>query len=476
MPKPQNSTSLSGALTTLHRGLMPFVMLAGVTLIFVESVWLTLVANLALVVFLAMGWRRFSVGTWVPVLLSLATFALALWKGVSTEVLLDALGRMLFLAALISMMGTLRSAAALAPEVIQAGTYLTGQPASRRYIALTFGGHLFGVLINFGGLALLLDMATRSMKSEASLNLPAAIREVKLKRMTLAIVRGFGLISLWSPLGFSANVILITLPGLTYLDFGPVGFVMSFVFIAIGWSFDQVERRRIGTVAVARPKPPAGSWLGAVMLVGHVLALGLLIFVVHGIFPLSFQEGLMTLIPTYAFFWVIWSTRSAPWAGLREAGKIVMQRLPNSAGEVGVFASAGFLSVMLLALIPVESLRLIIADFGLGAISLALCIVFGIVLMAFLGINPIVSASVLGAIASQLAVPGLSDAAIAFSIMGGWTTVIGLSPFITTIIFCAAIIERPPILIGLKWNRAYSITILTLWCAFLITLMLTGVV
>ncbi|PJW96380.1 hypothetical protein CWI54_27490, partial [Escherichia coli] len=71
---------------------------------------------------------------------------------------------------------------------------------------------------------------------------------------------------------------------------------------------------------------------------------------------------------------------------------------------------------------------------GLGALPLTLGLMGAIVALAVLGLNPIVSASVLGTIAVQLAVPGLSDTAIALAITGSWTAVLGLSPFMTTII------------------------------------------
>lgn len=55
---------------------------------------------------------------------------------------------------------------------------------------MTFGGHLFGVLINFGGLALLLDLARRSMSDESATRLPAPAREARLRRMSMAVIRG----------------------------------------------------------------------------------------------------------------------------------------------------------------------------------------------------------------------------------------------------------------------------------------------
>ncbi|WP_417839564.1 hypothetical protein [Tritonibacter scottomollicae] len=153
---------------TLRRIAMATVMAAAVLAIFVETRTLTLLGSGALVLYLLLAWRQFRIGTWVPVLLSVAVLALALWQDVAAQVLWQAADRMVFLSALIAMLGTLRSAAAIAPEVLQAGAYVTNQPASRRYLAMTFGGHLFGVLINFGGLALLLDLAKREVATDAA--------------------------------------------------------------------------------------------------------------------------------------------------------------------------------------------------------------------------------------------------------------------------------------------------------------------
>ncbi len=465
--------------TPLRRALMSFVMLAAVALIFVQPVWLVLSASAALALFLALCWRQFSVGTWVPVILSLAGLALALHRGVPATVLTEAAERMLFLAALIAMLGTLRSAASLAPEVGRAGVFLTSQPASRRYLALNFGGHLFGVLINFGGLALLLDLASRSMSSEATASLPPEAQEAKLRRMTMAILRGFGMISLWSPFGFATNAILITLPGISYVQFGPIGFAMSFVFVAIGWAFDRWQGRRFRQMGLPRPSPPANAWIGAAILVGHVVTLGAAVFLLHGISTLGFQQALIIAVPVYSVIWAAVSTRAqpaGPAGGMAQVARATWRRLSGMGAEVGVFASAGFLPVILLALIPVDDLRAAVAMLGLGAVTLALGLAVSIVLLAMLGVNPIVSASVLGAIAVQLAVPGLSETAIALAITGGWTTVIGLSPFMTTIIICAAIIDRPVGLVGPVWNGPYCLTILAVWSVLLSSLMISGAI
>ncbi|MBA4490052.1 hypothetical protein [Paracoccus sp. S1E-3] len=470
---------VAASLTNLRRALLAAVMVAAAVLIFVPSVVLVLAGSAALCLFLLLGWRQFSLGTWVPVLLSLAALGVALRQGLDHAILLRAADRMLFLAALIAMLGTLRAAAAIAPEVARAGAFLTRQPPSRRYLALCFGGHLFGVLINFGGLALLLDLSRRAMDANDAELLPADAREARLRRMTLAVMRGFGLISLWSPFGFATSAVLIALPGISYAQFGPLGFAMSFLFVAIGWAFDRREGRRFRGLGLAPASPPPGSWIGAVLLLGHVLALGAAVFLLHGTTGLSFQQALILAVPGYAALWAAASGRRSHGgaaAGLRQAAGGVWRRLSDMAPEVGVFAAAGFLPVVLLALIPADALRAAIGVFGLGAVTMALGLALSIVLLAFLGVNPIVTASVLGAVAAQLAVPGLSDTAIALAITGGWTAVIGLSPFITTIIITATIVGRPVWRVGPRWNGAYSLTILIVWLALLAGLIASGAV
>ena len=143
---------------------------------------------------------------------------------------------------------------------------------------------------------------------------------------------------------------------------------------------------------------------------------------------------------------------------------------------MGVFAAAGFLPVLLLALIPTEILQAGIAALGLNALSITLGLTLLTVVLALCGVNPIVTASVFGSIAAQLAMPGLSNTAIALAITGGWTSVIGLSPFITTLVIASTIMGRSTTRIGLVWNGPYCLAILTVWLLFLTGLMMSGLI
>ncbi|QCO57744.1 hypothetical protein EOK75_18835 (plasmid) [Pseudorhodobacter turbinis] len=471
--------STTARLVTLQRALLLGVMTSALVLIFVPSQVVTSLGVGMLLGFLALSCRQFRFGTWVPVLMSLCAAVAAMVTHVAADVLWHAVDRMLFLAALIAMLGTLRSAAALAPEVRQAGEFVTNQPASRRYLAMTFGGHLFGVLINFGGLALLLDIAKQSMDRDAASNIPPEVKEARVRRMTLAVIRGFSLISLWSPFGFATNAILIAVPGISYVQFGPIGLAMSFVLMAIGWALDRHEGRQFRNLGLQTPSPPPRSWMGAVLLLGHVLILGAAVFISHAVTPLSFQQALIVIVPCYAVLWAAAATRRDPkgaMGGVGEAARASWLRLSNMGPEVGVFASAGFLAVVFLALIPTEALRETIIHWGLSPVSYALGLSLSVFALAMVGVNPIISASILGAIAAQLAMPGLSNTAIALAITGGWAAVIGLSPFISTLAITSAIIGRRPEQIGPVWNGRYCISVLLVWLVFLAGLMLSGMI
>ena len=59
--------------------------------------------------------------------------------------ILFAIDRAAFFAAFIYLVTLLKEAAERSVSVLKLGTYLTKQPAGRRYYSLAFGGHLMGV-------------------------------------------------------------------------------------------------------------------------------------------------------------------------------------------------------------------------------------------------------------------------------------------------------------------------------------------
>ncbi|MDO5705394.1 MAG: hypothetical protein Q4G49_10040 [Paracoccus sp. (in: a-proteobacteria)] len=442
---------------------MSLVILSSVGDIFLDAPSLILAGSAALVVYFMLCWRQFTGAAWMTMSLCVGLLVLVLIGGISADALLGGMSRMLFLAALLAVMGFLRTAASSDPQITLAGHYLTGQPPGRRYFALSFGGQFLGMLINFGGLAILLEMTKQSIKVQRG-RLSDNILEWRLRRMTTASLRGFSLLPFWSPIGVGVNALLLAMPGLRYVDLIAGGLAGCALLTLWGWLLDR-------RTAPKTPLPAAGPPQSAaplLTLVAHILLLGLSIAVVKTISGAPFQSALLISIPLYSIAWAIWAQR--PLSRPRHAAGRVLttsfHRFPFAAAEIGVFASAGLLSVLALQIVPtdaVQSTLLILKEPWLLIVALNVTVFF----LATIGVNPIITASVLATLVAQADIPGLGNVPVALALAGAWSTVMGFTPAVTTVAFAGAIIDRPARLVGLRWNGVYCLSAFALWTAII---------
>ncbi len=105
---------------------------------------------------------RFARQVFLIIGIGLAGLAAATLQDPGTA-LLDALARASFIAGLFTALTAIRSAAATDPGIVECGRFLAGQPPGRRYLALTIGGHLFGLVLLYGAISLLGGLATESV-------------------------------------------------------------------------------------------------------------------------------------------------------------------------------------------------------------------------------------------------------------------------------------------------------------------------
>jgi len=171
----------------------------------------------------------------------------------------------------------------------------------------------------------------------------------------------------------------------------------------------------------------------------------------------------LLVVPTYSLGW-------AAWTGGRNAvgvtGNVVRQaisRFPLAASELGVFASAGLLSVLVVEVMPTEAIRILATDLRLTALPVIWIFAVTLFGLACIGINPIITASVMGSLGTQLGIAGLSDVAIAVALIGVWSAVMCFSPFITTVAYAGAVVGRSPFMVGVRWNWVYSTTLALGW-------------
>ncbi|WP_020043444.1 hypothetical protein [Salipiger mucosus] len=420
--------------------------------------WALIPSLLGLVALLSLqvGWgRRAFVATAIVL-----TVALFLREPDWSEVVLRAIHSSAFIAAFFAALATLRSAAEKAPAIRDAGTFLSKQPPGRRYAALTVGGQMFALLLNYGAIALLGSLATASARAEPD----AEIRFHRTRRMLLAIQRAFCSTLPWSPLSFAVAITTALIPGTNWGGVLLPALGTSALMAVTGWSLDSIFKPRLSHPPPERRKPE-GSW--ALML---PLA-GLLAILVASTLTLQWLSGLrviaivLLVVPTIALVWLTLQTRSAAGLGRRLAG-FAFDELPGYRGEVTLLMMAGYIGT-----VGAPLLQPLVAGLGLHPEALPTWLVLvGLVwlipALGQLGMNPILGVTLLAPLIPSAEMLGVAPTAIVTAITAGWALGGISSPFTATTLLTGSFGNVSARHVGLVWNAGYMVAmlaILSLW-------------
>lgn len=395
----------------------------------------------------------------VALLLSaLAVAFLPDWQGV----LLSALGTSAFIAGFFSALATLRSAADSSPSIRACGRYLAQQPPGRRYAALTVGGQLFALLLNYGAIALLGSLAVANADEEKN----PEIRAVRTRRMLLAIQRGFISVLAWSPLSFAVAISTSLIPGTSWTTAVGPSLVTGLLVAGLGWLLDTAFKPRLSAPPPAR-RAPDGTWR---LLLPLLLLLGLLAVSVLALFVLTRIRvpGLvMMIVPVIASIWIMLQNPAGPLAAFRtRAARFTFVELPAYRDELVLLMMAGFIgSVGGALLVPVVAH----GDIDLTAIPgwlILLSLVWVIPAAGQVGMNPILAVSLLVPLLPDPQILGVSPTALLIAITAGWTMSGACSPYTATTLLVGSFGGVSAAHVGLRWNGIYTLlggTLLSIW-------------
>ena len=384
-----------------------------------------------------------------------------------------AAGRVSFLTSILVALIFLRLVAQRDTAFAAAGAYLANQPPSRRYVSLGIGGNLFGVLLNLGGLGLLIEMTLAGQRRlEATSAVSHAVHDIRERRIVTAIVRGFATIAFWSPFGIALNTLLLILTDLHWADAAPWGIGFSIGFLALGAVMDVIERRLFPVFPRPLVVPPQrGDGLGLWVVLGHLVGLACLVILGDQLLPLRFQEVLVTIVPIYALIWSILRFGTGGPIRLRDDFVANSGRYVN---EVGVFALAGLIGALLVAMVPQHALDPVllgIVDLG-GPVALVLALAWATLALAMLGLHPIISVVILAEFMSRT--PLISELATLLALLTGWTLTVCLAPLATTATYVGAILNRGPVRVSLIWNGIFGLVALAGFSAVLVAGIVRG--
>ncbi len=357
-----------------------------------------------------------------------------------------------FIAAFFTASASLRNAAATSPTIAESGRYLARQPPGRRYAALTAGGHLFGIILLYGAIALLGSLAEASARSETN----PEIRRIRLRRMVLAIQRGFVATLCWSPLTFSMAISTTLVPGATWADAFGFGLIGAAIMAGTGWALDTVFKPRL-----SGPRP-AVQGIGTLRnLIPMFILLAILLGTVGGlsvVMDLRAVAVVLVVVPLLA----------AGWIAMQHAGDAPLRRVARRAAgysvdlfnyrsELVLLVMAGFIGTLgarlLLPLVEGASVDLLEAP----AWVILVALVWIIPLTGLLGMNPILSVSLLAPLLPHAEAMGVAPAAIIVAITSGWALGGASSPYTATTLLSGSIAGVSAWRVGLWWNGLYTL-------------------
>ena len=368
-----------------------------------------------------------------------------------------------FIAAFFSALATLRSAAATSPSITRSGRFLAQQPPGMRYIALTIGGQMFALLLNYGAIALLGSLATASANEEPD----AEIRRHRTRRMLLAIQRAFTSTLPWSPLSFAVAISLALIPGVQWVDVVIPGVVTSVLMAGTGWALDSIFKPRLSRARPA-PLPPEGNWMLMLPLVALLAILVSSLVILHFATDVRTVGLVLLIVPVIAVVWAIiqaWGATCGPGFWHR-VGDYALVELPGFRGEILLLMMAGYIGTvgapLMLPLLLGMGLDLSLVPTPVVLVAL----VWIIPLAGQIGMNPILVVTLIAPLVPTAESLGVEPTAVVVAITAGWALSGVTSPFTATTLFIGSFGKVSASHVGLKWNGSYALItacILSIW-------------
>lgn len=443
--------------------------------VIVPSEALRMGARVLLVAFLAAEWRKMAVNAKVMVGLAIGLTMGAAVAGTAdpARVIASSLDTGAFFATFFANQFFLREAARTSPLVSRCSTFFVNQTPGRRYALLTVGGYLFGIILNIGVLSLLGIMIKQRNSLEAAGGVEQ-IRDIRERRMVMALLRGFSITPLASPLSISLAVMLTALPSLHWSSMLPLGMATGAMVLGLGWLQDRLQapahlRHLVPPTEPTRDLAALGGVAGLVLLV-FLMALAF-----EWLLGVPLSRAMLVSTPLVGLGWLASQYLEGGIArGSVAVGRRVVTQAANTfpayRTEIAILSSAGFIGTLFSAMIPPETLGALIASPLLPPVILPALAILAVVAPALIGINPIVSVTIIASALRAAPSLPLSTESLALGLISGWCLAINSSAMTASAMLLGELVGKPSRTIVLGWNGLFTLAVfavLTGWLTIL---------
>jgi hypothetical protein len=335
----------------------------------------------------------------------------------------DAMSRVTFLGAFLIALGMLSRAASRAPDIRSAATVVASRPRGARYLFVTFGTHIFAIFLNFGAASLMATLLAQSRETLA--------RQNAIEDLTLAMLRGFAAMPMWSPLALSTIITLSILPEVDYFQILPFGIAAGLIYVTAGY---LLSKSAPAQTDLARALPPLHEQKVLARVVLRVALLVTVAFGLNQLAGLSMPESVLVAVLGFSLSWWALQTWAGSAPGLPEELAVTAETGVN---EIVIVSGAGFLGAIIAKAIATFDGALS-APPDIVIPALIALVPVGMVIGGLWAINPIVSASILLGVLHPL-VPEAALIWLALAAIIGWGITAASSPFTANVLITSRV-------------------------------------
>jgi hypothetical protein len=370
-----------------------------------------------------------------------------------------ALDRAAFFAAFIYLVTLLKEAAQRSRSVLELGVYMTRQPPGRRYFSLAIGGHVMGVLLNFGAISLLTPLIQRGAKAMAADTASEGPSADQLEQQQItALIRGFSWMIMWSPTALTQAVLFTSFPEARADVIIPMGIAASVVMILIGRAMDRFTWRKLPRRRRSEPLEfPLRAFRRFVVICTLLISATFSILIMVDV---SAAIALMLVAPLMMVAWItVQNTQAKPGnrntiSSFREIFILSVEAPARSAYILGI---AGYIGVTAAKLAPVTEVAIWLSIDGITPWVFLMTLPFLITLGGQIALSPIMVVVFLSAVIRELPQLPADPTLIVFALGAGWALSMTAAPNASATLLISAITRIAPTTLTWRWNGAYAV-------------------
>ncbi|MBL4644975.1 MAG: hypothetical protein JKY99_00775 [Rhizobiales bacterium] len=388
----------------------------------------------------------------------------------SGQSIFNAVANAAFLGVFFAVLGILRFVSQTSPTVHRCGAMLVSRPAGQRYAALAFGSLIFSTVLNFGSLILLGGMTRDANEQREDRDTPR--RHIREQRMLMALLRGFTGTLVTSPTTFSFAIVLTFVPDLGWQRLLPLAFVTTIILLLVGWAHD---RWFFPAISDQQPEQQNSDGFGVALpliLVLFIVLAGAAL--VESWFHSSLIEGVLLALPIVAIGWLYLQQKGGIFLRSQRVymsfSRLINEDFYRSRQEVVFVMFLGFVSGLLAALATAYVPDGGLLNVGPHPALFILLVMATIIGVGLLGVNPLVSVSVLGSLLPPPESVGITPLIFALTLLSAWSLAAGVCQGVAAVHAIANIAKKSPMVVAMRWNGTFTLMAAPVVFAFLVSL------